>query len=320
VTRVLHVLPHAGGGAQTYLDLLARIEDVEQRSVELADSASAPLSVLRRWPGAVSQRADVLHLHGDMAGALMLPALWRRRAVWTTHGLHALRRAVPGIRLALRGVVAATRVTLCCSHAERDELAALVPVRLHERLRVVPNGVDVPPATTPEQRAAARAELGLAPDGRVALFLGELSERKDPLTAARAAQAAGVQLLVAGDGPLRPALAALGDGVRVLGHRTDVERLLRAADTFVLPSQREGISFAVLEAMAHGLAMVVSDGPGNPEAVGPAGLVVPVGDVAGFATALRADPAPLGAAARERVLREFPVQRLLDGVCAAYQA
>ncbi len=70
--------------------------------------------------------------------------------------------------------------------------------------------------------------------------------------------------------------------------------------------------------MAHGLAMIVSDGPGNPEAVGDAGVVVPVGDVAGFAAALRRDPAPLGAAARERVQREFTVERLLDGVRAAY--
>lgn len=310
--RVLHVLPHPGGGAETYLDLLERLPDVTHERVILADSATSKLSVLRHWPAAARRtNADIVHLHGDMAAALMLPVLGRRRAVWTTHGLHALRRGAPGLRRALPRVVAATQITLCCSMAEREDLAALAPP---DRLRVMPNGVDSRPPTTPEERATARAELGLPADGRVALFVGDLDERKDPVTAARAAQAAGVTLLVAGDGPLRDAL----DGARVLGYRDDVDRLMRAADTFILPSLREGIAFAVLEAMAHGLAMVVSDGPGNPEAVGDAGLIVPVGDVDGFAAALRRDPVPLGEAARDRVRREFTVERLLDGVRAAY--
>jgi glycosyltransferase involved in cell wall biosynthesis len=266
--------------------------------------------------------------------------------VWTTHGLHALRRAegVPGrlIRAGVRGAVGATATTLCCSRAERDELAALVPPALHDRLAVVPNGVDAP-ARDPRRRAAARAELAAddpalrltAPGGAepaVALFLGQLEARKDPLTAVRAARdaaAAGAPLvlLVAGDGPLLDAVRAEGGpAVRALGFRDDPERLLAAADFFLLPSEREGISFAVLEAMAHGLAMVGADGPGNPEAVGDAGLVLPAGDVPAFAAALGdlAADAPrrdgLGAAARERVVAEFPVERLLDGVRAAYGA
>ena len=137
----------------------------------------------------------------------------------------------------------------------------------------MPNGIP-PVAPDPAARAAARAALGLA-DGDVAgLYLGELSERKDPLVAVRAARAAGPPfvLLVAGDGPLAPEVRALaGPSVRVLGHRDDAPALLAAADVFVLPSRREGLSFAVLEAMGHGLAMVVADGAGNPEAVGDAG-------------------------------------------------
>ena len=54
---------------------------------------------------------------------------------------------------------------------------------------------------------------------------------------------------------------------------------------FVLPSEREGQALAVLEAMAHELPVIVSDGVGNPEAVGSAGVVVPLGDVAALAEA-----------------------------------
>ncbi len=335
MTRVLHLLPHRGGGAETYLDLLERLDGIAHLRRPLAD-ARTPLaagpSILRRWPGAAraAGRADVVHAHGDVAAALTLPLLRARPSVWTTHGLHALRRAEgpagAAMAAAARAAVAATAVTLCCSTAERDELAALVRPDLHDRLRVVPNGVDPALPTTAAARAAARGALDLREDERVALFLGELEERKGPLTAARGALAAGVTLLVAGDGPQRAeleALAAAADGarrpVRVLGFRRDVDTLLAAADLFVLPSEREGISFAVLEAMAHGLAMVVSDGAGNPEAVGEAGVVVGVRDEAGWARALAAAPATLGPAARERVQAVFPVSRLLDGVAAAYR-
>ena len=60
-----------------------------------------------------------------------------------------------------------------------------------------------------------------------------------------------------------------------------------------MPSLREGLSYAILEALAHGLATVVSDAPGNPEAVGPAGLVFAAGDaeqLAGLLLHLARDP------------------------------
>ena len=90
------------------------------------------------------------------------------------------------------------------------------------------------------------------------------------------AQGAPLTLLVAGDGPLRAKVDATASGtVRILGQREDPSRLLAAADIFVMPSQREGQSVAVLEAMRAGLALVVSDGVGNPEAVGDAGWSCP---------------------------------------------
>lgn len=300
--RVLHVLPHRGGGAETYLDLLERLDGVEHRRMALS-TARSPLaatpSIARHAPAVAraARDADLVHAHGDVAAVLSLPL--RGPLVWTTHGLHLLRRA-PWFASAVRAVVTRTRVTLCCSEAERDELAAFAPA---ERLRVVPNGVDLPPAREREW-------------GGVALYVGELTDRKDPLTAARAARAAGMTLLVAGDGPLRAAVAA--EGAEVVGQVDDVAPLLARADVFVMPSHREGISFAVLEAMAAGLAMVVS--PASAEAVGDTGLVAPAGDVAAFAAALRAATPAHGAAARERVRAEYPVARLLDGVRAAYGA
>jgi glycosyltransferase involved in cell wall biosynthesis len=183
-----------------------------------------------------------------------------------------------------------------------------------------------------EERRTARAVLEVGEDDVVALYLGRLEERKAPLVAVEAARrarerGAPVVLLVAGEGPLAGEVAARESAaVRPLGHRPDPERLLTAADVLLLPSAREGLAMAALEAMAHGVATVVSDGPGNPEAVGDAGVVAPVGDVeawTGVLLRLAADPderARLGAAARARVAREFGVERFRSGVTLAYDA
>jgi glycosyltransferase involved in cell wall biosynthesis len=338
MATVLHLLPHGGGGAETYLDLLDDLTGYEQRRLTLS-AGRTPAALARSLPARVPalasavRNADIVHAHGDMAAVLSLPALAARPAVWTSHGLHFLRRAEGPVRAGFRGgvraAIAATARTLCTSAAERDELAPLAGTH-RERLAVVRNGIELPPATGDAERAAARAALGLADEDVAALFVGELESRKAPLVAVAAAEAAHaggapVVLLVAGEGPQAGEVQARASAaVRPLGYRDDIGRLLAAADVFVLPSEREGLSFAVLEAMGRGLAMVVSDGPGNPEAVGDAGIVVRAGDAAGFTAALSGlarDPArraQLGAAARERIRTELTAGQLRDGVAAAY--
>jgi glycosyltransferase involved in cell wall biosynthesis len=338
---VLHLLPHPGGGSETYVDLLEGLSGYRHARMPLA-SAGTAAAAATSLPGGLARaaraarRADLVHAHGDVAAALASPVLRSRPSVWTTHGLHFLRRAdgPAGIvgRTGVRAAAAATGRTICTSQAERAELSAVVGRRLEARLVTVRNGIAPHPPAAPGERAAARRALDLPQDVVVALFLGELDARKAPLVAvaaARRAQAAGAPLvlLLAGDGPQAAEVAAqAGPGVRALGFRRDVGRLLDAADLLVMPSEREGLAFAVLEAMGRGLAPVVSDGAGNPEAVGPDGLVLPVGDVDAFAAAferLARDPeerARLGAAARARVATELTADRLLEGVRAAYEA
>ncbi len=338
---VLHVLPHRGGGAETYIDLLGGLDGYEHERAALSagpSPASAARSIALRWPriARAARRADIVHVHGDATAALSLALLRGRPSVMTTHGLHLLRR-VDGLRrealvAALRGAARARTQIVCTSQAEHDELAALLGPRRSGALVTVRNGVAPPAPVAPAERAAIRAELGLAEGDVAAVFLGELSERKGALLAADAAaraasEGAPLVLLVAGDGPQAAALAARASpAVRPLGFRSDPARLLAAADAFVLPSSREGLSFAVLEAMGHGLATIVSDGPGNPEAVGDAGIVVPAGDAAALAGALArlaADAGErrrLGAAAAERARTMFSLERMLAGVGAAYAA
>ena len=333
--EVLQLLPHRGGGAETYIDLLEGGRYRHERAAFstsrswLAGAASIALHV--PLIAARAGRFDVVHVHGDVAAMLALPALRRRPSVWSPAGLHLLRRTGGGrgriVHSGLRAVMAAVERTLCQSQAEVDDLTPIAAPADRDKLVIVDNGVALPDWPGTAERERARAEMGLAAERVVALYLGQLEERKDPLTVVRAAeQVDGLELLVAGDGPLRADVEReAGARVRVLGH-SDAEPLLRAADIFVMPSHREGQSIAVLEAMAHGLAMVVSDGSGNPEAVGDAGIVVPVGDVAAWAEQLRRlanesdERNRLQRAARERAEARFSVERFRRDIEAVYDA
>ncbi len=337
--RVIHVLPHAGGGAETYIDMLTRLPGFEHQRFFLSTGRtprSGLVSIPRRWPRlAVEQRgADLIHCHGDVASAIALPLLRQRPAVMTCQGLHMLRRLHGSRRTVMdrtiEAVVASCRAVICSSSDERDELARLVRDRDREKLRVIYNGIDSPPQIDQQERMSLRAELGVTSDAVLALFVGQLEPRKAPLLAARAAtraRAAGAPLVlaVAGDGPEAPRLRALGaDAVKLLGYRSDVGRLLAAADVFLQPSEREGMSFALLEAMSHGLAVVASDSSSNPEAIGDTGLLHPAGDEAALAQALMrlsSDPAlrdALAAAARRRALERFSPEGFLAASEAVY--
>ena len=337
--RVLHVLPHAGAGAQTYIDVLDGLDGYQFEIFELSASrspATAVASIAGRQPALVraARAADLLHFHGEVASLASLPVLWAKPSVVVAHGLHLLRRLAPGIptrlgRAGMRAVVTGADRTLCSSQAERVDLGFL-PQRLRAKVVVVLNSSPLPPPPDPAIRGRVRAALGLEHDAVAVLYLGQLEPRKDPLTAARAVAHARatdprIVLLVAGSGPCEAELRTFTDGtVRLLGQRRDVSELLLASDVFVMPSWREGMSFAILEALSHGVATIVSDGPGNPEAVGDAGLVFSVGDDRGLATLLRElagdvdQRSALGRAGRARIASELSTEQMRDGTRAVY--
>ncbi len=119
----------------------------------------------------------------------------------------------------------------------------------------------------------------------------------------------------------------LGDRVRFVPPTHDVHDYFRAADIYVLPSAREGLPIALLEAMASGLPSIASRLPGSTDVIvadGINGLLVPPGEAAGFASALDAllrDPElarRLGAAARRTVEERYSMARVADAWLAAY--
>ncbi len=190
-----------------------------------------------------------------------------------------------------------------------------------ERIVRIPNGVDLP-ELVPAQRA----------DDRL-LFAGRLHPQKDVQTLLDALalmpERTGLRLDVVGDGPDRARLEQsardLGVASRVTfhGETDDVHAFIARATALVLPSLAEGLSNSLLEAMAAGLPVVVSDIPANTAVVehGVEGLVFAAGDAQDLASCLMKlldDPgsrAEMGRNARATVEARYSI----DSIAAAYQ-
>ena len=222
-----------------------------------------------------------------------------------------------------------------------SELQAEVLERLGvraERLAVIPNGVDTDlwrPAIAPD---AELTELRQRFAGRrVFLYMGRLATEKNVealLRAWRLVRPAGCLLVIVGDGPQRSVLqqvAGHDDNVLWWGYEPRLERrlaLLQLAEVFLLPSLVEGLSLALLEAMACGAACVATDAGADGEVLaGGAGIVI---STQGVTTQLRTllpvlhhQPvltAELGRRARERVLERYTLTRNIDALERLYDA
>jgi glycosyltransferase involved in cell wall biosynthesis len=180
--------------------------------------------------------------------------------------------------------------------------------------------------------------LGLEAGAFLIILVGTLREVKGhrymiQAMPALVSQHPNIQTLFVGDGELKEELQAqvatlnLGAHIRFLGNRQDVPELLAASDLFVLPSLWEGLSMALLEAMATGLPIVASAVSGTVQVIVPdeTGLLVPPKDVPQLVQAIEqlvSNPVrarSMGVAAQRRVEAEFSAQKQAQEHLALYR-
>jgi glycosyltransferase involved in cell wall biosynthesis len=222
-----------------------------------------------------------------------------------------------------------------------SELQAEVLARLgvpQSRLAVIPNGVD-PQRWSPVAAGAEPTRLQELRQRfagrRVFLYMGRIATEKNVealLRAWRLVQPQGCTLVVVGDGPVRQSLMqSYGPEHRIhwWGYEADQQMrlaLLQLAEVFLLPSLVEGLSLALLEAMAAGTACVATDAGADGEVLeGGAGIVISTQGVTTqlrtLIPVLRDQPvltAELGRRARARVLERYTLERNLDSLEALY--
>ena len=323
--RVAMVVGRSTGGIGLHVvDLTARLRELGDDVVTVTDDLTAERfgldDALRWWPPrgsgvrgvlaglrrmrGLARTSDVVHAHGHQAGLFAVTA-----ALGTgTAVVVSQHNAVPGgagPRAALgrlvQSIVArgATLVTgassdlvaVAARHGARDARLAAVPSpRVPTLLGASAAGVAARRTRASELLEAA----GLPDTGALVLTVSRIAPQKslDVLVDAAAHLDTPVQWVVVGDGDprllaeLRQRARHLHAPVHFVGAVADPTAWLEAAEVFVLPSRWEARALVVQEAMAAGLPVVASDTGGLHDLVEGAGVLVPVGDTPGFASAV----------------------------------
>ena len=246
-------------------------------------------------------------LDADLVHAHWLPAGWVAARsgkpyvvqVWGTDV--ELARRAPALA---RGVLQRARLVIAASNELADDARALGA----RDVRVIPSGVDLP------------AQVGEEAHPPEVLYAGRLSPEKGVLELVEATE--GLNLVVAGDGPLRARIP----GAQGFVPHDELQGLYARAAVVACPSRREGFGVACLEAMAHGRPVVATAVGGLRDLVvdGETGLVVPPRNPGALRSALDrllGDPVlrrRLGAAGRERARERFSWAAVTDATIAAY--
>lgn len=285
---------------------------------------------LRREP------PDILHCHllrANLYGRLAGRLAGVKGIINTIHGVDEYLTAGNLLSRAVRSAerLSANWVSQYVAVSENARQAVINRLGLTPgKVSTILNALDLEPFQQPGPDVKdLRAELGLNPEALVVGSVGRLAPLKDFPSLVRwlgelSKTFPRAQLVIIGEGEERPALEHLiaglnlRDKVALPGFRADIPRVLRALDIFAFPSLSEGLSIALLEAMAAGLPCVVTDVGGNAEAVveGETGFVVPPGDSSGFKAALSRLlqdgnlRKKLGAAGKNRAFTVFNPKRL----------
>lgn len=271
----------------------------------------------------------LLHAHSSKAGILgrVAARITGVKSLFTAHGwaftegVHASRRA---LALSLEWIAGRLGNGVICVSQKDLELARDYRIASPSKRWVVWNGIpDTPYRAEPLRNPPKLVMVArFSPQKDHSVLLKALAEVKErPWT---------MELI--GDGPLLPqvqALAAelgLGERVRFLGRRLDVDVLLAQAQIFVLTSNWEGLPLSILEAMRAGLPVIASNVGGVPEAVeeGVNGFLVPRGDVLTLSerlAGLMENPdlrGAMGQASRLRYEQYFSVEGMLEKAWSIY--
>ncbi len=348
------------GGEQQMLYLLRGLLQRGLRAEAVCQPGS-PAAVRARRAGAVVHEIS-MRMEADPLAAFRLARLARRGAfdILHAHTAHAHGIIWPARHLFSAGcrIVVHRRIAFEVGRAMfglgrmkyRFGVNAYIAVSDYVKDSLIKVGIApwrifrVRSVTDPDRFTKAapnpslRRELGIPQDAYVIGNVAYLVPHKDHNNLLEAAGVAtgeipNLWVVIVGKGQLRDQILrkarelGLADRLVLTGFRDDIPQLTRMFDLFALSSYQEGMSGALLEAMAGGCPVVATDAAGNREAVldGTTGLIVPVKNPAALAAGIvrmATDPdfaRSMAEAGRERVVRHFTVDALTEKTLAVYR-
>jgi glycosyltransferase involved in cell wall biosynthesis len=271
-------------GSDRLKELVSRVVasggEVVNLRVSNAPSLGDIPALLRLLECQGSRKYSVIHAHSSKAGILgkILSIVSRTPCFYTPNAYYGMGRGA-GVKTAvfnaIERIFAPVGMTINVSSDEAD--FARLKLGVHaERQVVIPNAVDTDHYRrgTSEERHAWRQVHGIPDEAIVIGTLGRLSFQKDPMTLYRAflevaRDQPALYLAHVGSGELDDECRAVADSLGMkdrvirIGYLKDTAGFYRALDAFALTSRYEGLSFAVLEALASDLPMILSEAPGN---------------------------------------------------------
>lgn len=339
--RPMVVCLSRNGGAAAWIER----EDVP--IVEVGKRAGNDLAAVGRLARILREhRIDLVHSHNW--GTLIETSFARRSAPVPVH-VHAERGTLLG-DASLRGPRVWLRAKAARWAMNRADCVVTVAESLRQKLlarcgplakpiQVIPNGVARPRVTKSDaELRELRQSLGIPPEATVLGSVGRLVPVKDFRTAIDAVCELGrtghnIHLVLVGDGPEHESLSAhaatrgVRERVHLVGRQHDVGNWLAMMDIYLNVSLSEGMSQSILEAMAAGLPMVVTD-VGDSRALldgqHPCGLVVSSGDPRAFAEAVRSVARSSGrtvafrASASARHRERYAMETMIDAYESLY--
>ena len=223
------------------------------------------------------EKYDIVHCHTPVAAMCTRLASRKVRkegtkVFYTAHGFHFYKGAP------LKNWLLYYPVEKLCAHftdvlitINKEDYALAQKKMKAKEVHYVPGvGIDLTKfGKAAIDKAEKRKDLGVPDGATLLLSVGELNENKNHETVIRAIKDMDVHYIIAGKGGLQEHLQHVIDElgmtnrVKLLGYRNDIGELCKTADIFVMPSYREGLSVALMEAMASGLPCAVSEIRGN---------------------------------------------------------
>lgn len=283
--------------------------DIKIQSVPIARNpfAKSNLTAYKQLVKIIrDNKIDYIHCNtptGGIIGRLAGKKCKVKKVIYQAHGFHFYKGA-PKINWLVYYPVekwlAHYTDALITINSEDFELAkAKLKLRKNGKVYYVPGvGIDTSQYNLSEKsREEKRRELNIPLDAFLLISVGELNRNKNNsviISAMEKLKNKNVYYILCGVGEKESELkeqadkAGLLENIRFLGYRNDVKELYEAADCFVMPSYREGLSRSAMEAMASGLPCILSDIRGNRDLIenGSGGFLCKPYDVSGFSEAI----------------------------------